>query len=406
MTSFIIEQGARLPRSPWDTIAVVGLAAKGDGQPTLIGSLSEAIEKYGERLSLSTASGKSINDYGLVDAIETIYKYVQMPIVAVNAAPGAAATAQAPKNYTFNSVGKIKLDDPNVVAPVVVTNVAGDTTYTFPSDYTIDALNGEITRTSASTIPAMGTVKVTYSVVAFGGAVDWVAAIGRVAPLTGRSPTLVVTAGVEITQEIATALDERAIAIGALAVYTQPGASATAAVPLISTGTAVAVYPMRTSDRGMEEASVHLAAAISLLDYWENPQGQALKESAVALTLADSALLTAKGISWGSDRIMNAIATSGTPLNVARLRAQAQFVANLVAVNWQQKPFDLVHLEGIGQAIRDSLNRKPEASNLPFATVNFNAQKSSTADRKLVYDIILKGDDQGDRIAEITVFVN
>lgn len=406
MTTFNIEQGVRLPRSPWDTIAVVGLAAKGDGNPTLIGSLTEAIEKYGERLSIGTGTGKTINDYGLVDAIETILSYVQMPIIAVNAAPGAAAAAVAAKSYTFNALEKIKLDDPNIVGPVVVTNVGATVTYTFPDDYTINALSGEITRTAASAIPALGTVRVNYSVVNFAGSVDWIAAIGRVAPVLNRNPTLIVTAGVEITSAIALALDARAIALGAIAVYTQPGISATAAVPLVNSATSVAVFPIRTSVRGLEESGVHVAAAIALLNYWESPNGDPLKESAAALTLADSALLKAKGISWGSDRIMNAIATNGTPLNVARLRAKAQFLANAVAVDWANKPFDLVHLEGIGQAIRDSLNREPEASLLPYAVVNYNAQKSSTTLRRLVFDIILTGDDGGDRIAEITIFVS
>jgi hypothetical protein len=405
-TTFNIEQGLRLPRSPWDTIAVVGLAAKGDGNPTLIGSLTEAIEKYGERLSIGTGTGKTINDYGLVDAIETIYKYIQVPIIAVNAAPGAVASAVAAKSYTFDALEKINLDDPNIVAPVVVTNVGATVTYTFPADYMIDALTGEITRTAASSIPALGTVRVNYSVVNFAGSIDWIAAIGRVVPVLNRNPTLIVTAGVEVSSAIALALDARAIALGSIAVYTQPGVSATAAVPLVNSSTTVAVYPIRTSERGVEESGVHAAAAIALLNYWESPDGDPLKESAVALTLADSALLVAKGISWGSDRIMNAIATNGVPLNVARLRAKAQFLANRVAVDWKNKPFDLVHLEGIGQAIRDSLNREPEASLLPYSVVNYNAQKSSTTLRRLVFDIILTGDDGGDQIAEITIFVS
>lgn len=406
MTAFNIEQGVRLPRSPWDTIAVVGLAAKGDSNPTLIGSLAEAIDKYGERLSIGTASGKTINDYGLVDAIETIYKYVQVPIIAVNAAAGAVAVAVAAKSYTFNALNKVKLENPNILAPVALTNVDETVTYVVSADYTIDALNGEITRTVASSIPALGTVRVNYSIADLAAAVDWIAAIGSVAPVLNKTPTIITTAGTEISSEIAIALDARAAALGAIAIYTQSGGSATAAVPLLDAGTSVAVYPIRTSDRGFEESGVHVAAAISLLNYWENSDSSPLKESAIALTIADSALLKAKGISWASDRIMNAIATNGTPLNVARLKAKAQFLANKVAVNWVNKPFDLVHLEAIGQAIRDSLNREPEASLLPYAVVNYNAQKSSTTLRQLVFDIILTGNDGGDRIAQITIFVS
>lgn len=405
MTSFSIEQGVRLPRSPWDVIAIVGNAAKGDGNPTLIKSLTEAIAKYGERLSLSTASGKGIESYGLVDAIETIFKYVQVPIIAVNATPSVAVAAVAAKSYTFNASGTIKLDHPNVVAPIVVTNVAADITYLSPTHYTIDALKGVITRTAASTIPALGTVRVTYSVANY-DPIDLISAIGLVAAVSGREPTLIVTSGVEITAEIASALNDKAISLGAIAVFTQPGISATAATPLLNSANTAAVFPIRTSERGVEDAGVHFVAAVALLDYWENPDGKPLKESAIALTLADSALLQAKGITWGSDRIMTSVVTNGFPFNIARLRAKAQFLADKVGFDWKQKPFDLVHIEGIGQAIRDALNREPEASLLPYGVVNFSSEKSDTAARRLVYDLLLKGDDQGDRIAEITIFVS
>jgi hypothetical protein len=405
MNSILVEQGVRLPRSPWDIIAVVGNAAKGDGNPTLITSLTSAIAKYGERLSLSTASGKGLESYGLVDAIETIFKYVQVPIIAVNSTPSVAVAAVAAKNYTFNASGIIKLEHPNIVAPIIVTNVAADITYVSPTHFTIAPITGIITRTAASTIPALGTVRVTYSVANY-DTIDSISAIGLVAAVGGREPTLIVTAGVEITAEIAIALNNKAIALGAIAVYTQPGISATAAIPLLTSANAAAVFPIRTSDRGVEGAGVHLVAAVALLDYWENPNGKSLKESAIAITLADSALLQAKGITWGSDRIMTSIMTNGLPFNIARLRAKAQSLADRVAFDWRQKPFDLVHLEAIAQAIRDALNREPEASLLPYGVVNFSSEKSDTADRRLVYDVLLKGDNQADRIAEITIFVS
>lgn len=403
--NILVQEGTRLPRSPWDTIAIVGVAAKGDGNPTLITSLQQAIDKYGERLSLSTAAGKTIADYGLVDAIETIFKYVQVPIIAVNAAPASPPVAVASKNYTFGALGKITLDDPNILAPIVVKNNAGDTTYNSPADYTINALSGQITRTNASTIPALGTVKVNYSVADFAGA-DWIAAIGRVAAIGKRTPTLLTTAGIEVTGAIALALDAKAVSLGAVSAYTQPGASAEAATPLVTSANSVAVYPMRSSARGPEESGVHFVAAVSLLDYWENPEGDPLKEAAPALSTANAAVLLSKNISWAGDRIFNAIATTGVPFNLARLRAKAQFLANEVAQMWRQKPYDLVHLEAIAQAIRDSLNREPEASFLPYAVVNYNNEKSSTTERRLVYDVILKGDDGGDRITEITIFVS
>lgn len=408
MTAIIVEQGSRRPRSPWDTIAIVGLAAKGDGLPTLIRSLSDAIAKYGERLSLYTGPTKTIKNYGLVDAIETVFTYAQVPIVAVNAAVGATATPVAPKNYVLNAQGKIRLDDPNVVAPITLTNAGATVTYTFPADYTLDAAKGEITRTATGAIPATaGTiVSAGYSVVNFNAAIDWTAAIERVAPIGNITPTIIITAGVDITAAIATALSDRALALGGITAYTQPGASPASAVQLTTLPNAIAVYPLRSNpDRGFEESSAHLAAVLALLDYWESPNGQPLKSTAMAVSVADAALLLAKSITLGSDRIQEAIATNGVAINLARLRAKAQFLANKVADAWRLKPWDLVHIEAIGQAIRNSLNLEPQASNLPYCTVNFNSGLSSIDERKLVYDLILKGGDASDRIALITVFV-
>lgn len=403
MTAVLVQSGLRVPRSPWDIIAIVGLAAKGDGSPTLIGSLSEAIAKYGERLSLSKISGKGIEAYGLVDAIETVYGYTQLPIIAVNASPGVAYAPLPAKSYTFVN-GKITIDSPNLAAPITVKNVAGDVTYTFPSDYTVDAVKGEITRVSGGTIPNNGTVSVVASAPNFTGA-DWLAAIGRVAPVLNRNPTILTIAGVEVTSAIALALDARATALGAIAMHTQPGANASAATAFTNTASSVAVYPIRTGDRGLEESAVHLAAAVALINYWETPEGDPIKGNATALTTADVTLLTSKGISTLSDRVRTALTSNGTALNVARLRAKAQFIANKLAEDWKQKPFDLIHLEGFAQAIRDALNREPIPSLLPYATVNYSSDKSSTADRRLVYDITLQGDDGADRIAEIIVYV-
>jgi hypothetical protein len=404
MTAILIEQGLRLPRSPWDVIAIVGLSAKGDGLPTLIGSLSEAIAKYGERLSLSTKAVKTIADYGLVDAIETIYTYCQIPIIAVSATPNPALIPVAEKTYKFTAAGTIQLENPNIGNPVVVKNSAGAVTHVENTDYTIDRLRGIITRVAAGTIPAEADVKVTYSVADFAAA-DWVGAINRIATVTARTPSLILTSGVDVTATIATTLEAKAVELGAFAVYTQPGASATAAVPLTNSRNAIAIYPQRTSSRGREEASTHIAGAIALNNYWESPEGDVLKGNTAALTVADAALLRAKGISWGSDRIMNAIATNGTPFNIARLQVKTQLLANKIAAAWRQLPFDLAHLEGIAQGIRDRLNREPEASLLPYATVNFNPERSSIPNKLLAYDVILQGGNAGDRIAEIIVYI-
>jgi hypothetical protein len=406
MTAIIIESGRRVKVSPSDVIAVVGLAAKGDGNPTLITSLTAAIDKYGERLSIATPSTpKTIRDYGLVDAIESIYKIVQVPIIAVNAAAGVGTTAIAPKNYTFNALGKIKLDYPNVLAPVTVTNVAGDVNYTSPADYTLDALKGELTRSSASTIPAGGTVRGAYNQPNYVTA-DWAAAIGRVAAVGSRTPTLIATAGIEITGAIATLLDIKAIALGATAAYTQPGATAAATVQLLSSQNAVAIYPVRTSDRGPEEASIHFVASVAADHYWESPDGDPLMGTAAVISAADAEILKSRGITLGSDRIVGSQTTNLVPFVVARLRNRAQTIANQIANNWQNKPWDLLHLEALGQAIRDALNLEPPASNLPWATVNYNNSKSSLSDKRLVYDVILKGTNANERIQSIIIYVS
>lgn len=404
MTAIIIEQGLRLPRAAWDVIGIVGLSARGDGLPTLIGSLSEAIAKYGERLSLSTKAVKTIADYGLVDAIETVYSYCQIPIIAVSATPNPALIPVTEKSYRFNSAGTIQLDHPNIGNPIVVKNDPGTTTYVENTDYTVDRLRGMAIRVTTGTIPAEANVKVTYSIADFAAA-DWIGAINRMATVTARSPSIILTAGVDVTAVIATTLEAKAVELGAMAIYTQPGISATAAMPLTNSRNAIAIYPSRTSARGREEASTHAAAAIALNNYWENPEGDPLKVNAVALTIADTALLRAKGISWGSDRIMSAIATNGTPFNIARLQIRAQTIANRIARDWRQLPFDLAHLEGIAQGIRDRLNREAEASLLPYAVVNFNPERSSIPNKLLAYDVILQGGNAGDRVAEIVVFI-
>lgn len=405
MTAIIIESGKRVKVSPSDIIAIVGLAAKGDG-PTLINSLTDAIAKYGERLSLATpTTPKTIRDYGLVDAIETIYKYAQCPIIAVNAAAGVTPTAIAPKNYTFSVLGKIKLDYPNVLGPVTITNVGGTTTYTTPADYTLDALKGEITRSSASTIPAGGTISATYSQPNYTTA-DWIAAIARVAAVGNRVPTIIVTAGTDITQPIAIALNDRAIALGAIAIYTQPGATVGATVQLVNSQNAVAVYPIRTNNGGPEESGVHFAAAVAANQYWDSPDGEPLTGTAAVVSAADAEILKTRGITLGSDRVMASQTTNLVPFMVSRLRNRAQTIANKIASDWQQKPWDLVHLEALGQAIRSALILEPQASNLPWATVNYNNSKSSLPDKKLVYDVILKGTNASDRISQIIIFVS
>ena len=68
----------------------------------------------------------------------------------------------APAPYTFNSTDQVQLANGNVTA-IAVTNIVSNAPYSVGVDYTIDSVNGILTRTPSGGLPAGATVNVAYS---------------------------------------------------------------------------------------------------------------------------------------------------------------------------------------------------------------------------------------------------
>lgn len=76
---------------------------------------------------------------------------------------GAQTTANAqPADYTFNAQDLIQLPARNL-SNVTIAQAGGGNTYIADTDYTVDAINGIITRLSTGTIPAGATVVISYT---------------------------------------------------------------------------------------------------------------------------------------------------------------------------------------------------------------------------------------------------
>jgi Gp37 protein len=75
---------------------------------------------------------------------------------------GQTVTAAAATAYTFNAQGVIQLPAGNV-ANLVVTPAAGGTPYIAGTDYSLDAVNGIISRIAGGAIASGATVSVAYS---------------------------------------------------------------------------------------------------------------------------------------------------------------------------------------------------------------------------------------------------
>lgn len=409
MISVIIESAGTIgAKSPNDIIGIVGIAGKGDGTPRLIDSLTEAIAIYGEPLNSARKAGKTIANYGLVDAIATIYQYAQAPIIAINGWNGTSVTAVPEKSYTLVS-GKALLDDVNVISPVVKSS-DGTTTYVNNTDYIADLGKGIITRKEGGAIASpTATLKIAYSIPDF-AAVSWATLISSLnVEIEGKKPTLILTSGVVTTQQIAAALETTAKSMGAIALYTQPGTSASTTTQLTQSRNAIAVFPGRTRNLGVEESSAHLAGIIASKNYWENPLGtivQGNSDPAIALSQSDASTLLAKGIVWVSDRIQGSLTTSNDPLATVRLQIKAEAIAKQITPPWIGKPRDLLHIEGLGQALRDRLSQEPTDSLLSMAKVNFNAAQSNLSAGKLAYTIYVGGTSGSDRrITEIVIYL-
>jgi hypothetical protein len=75
---------------------------------------------------------------------------------------GITTLSLAPVSYQFSSSGQIQLPNANISA-LLVTNPANGALYTPVTDYTFDAVNGIITRTSTGAIPPDAFVDVAYA---------------------------------------------------------------------------------------------------------------------------------------------------------------------------------------------------------------------------------------------------
>ena len=79
-----------------------------------------------------------------------------------NEAGGVTSTAAPTAPMTFNGLGNIVLGQQNVSA-VVVSNTSSGAVYVLGTDYTLDAVNGIITRLASGGIAPGATVNVSYT---------------------------------------------------------------------------------------------------------------------------------------------------------------------------------------------------------------------------------------------------
>jgi hypothetical protein len=75
---------------------------------------------------------------------------------------GITAVSVAPVAYQFNPTGQIQLAEGNISA-LLVTNPSNGSLYTKGIDYTLDAVNGIITRSATGTIAPNGFVDIAYT---------------------------------------------------------------------------------------------------------------------------------------------------------------------------------------------------------------------------------------------------
>jgi hypothetical protein len=75
---------------------------------------------------------------------------------------GITAVSVAPVSYQFNPTGQIQLAEGNISA-LLVTNPSNGSLYTKGIDYTLDAVNGIITRSATGTIAPNGFVDIAYT---------------------------------------------------------------------------------------------------------------------------------------------------------------------------------------------------------------------------------------------------
>lgn len=137
-------------------IGLVGTAPIGPvNTPTLIlGSQTEAVKQFG---------GK-IEGFTIPSALEAIFKQTGAMVVVINVAdPNKKehVTTETKDSIQFDLSDEIQLEH-QVISSVVVKKTDESTVYVENVDYTVDNINGIVTRTKNSTIPELENLSVTY----------------------------------------------------------------------------------------------------------------------------------------------------------------------------------------------------------------------------------------------------
>lgn len=101
--------------------------------------------------------------FSIPQALDAIFDQGYGTVIVINVLdPEEHTTAVANEAKTFSATtNKLQLAH-GAIANLVVTNVAGDTTYVLDTDYSVDPLTGELTRIPAGDIPSGGTIHADY----------------------------------------------------------------------------------------------------------------------------------------------------------------------------------------------------------------------------------------------------
>lgn len=139
-------------------IGLIGTAAAGAVNTPILVTNERDFAQFGEDIAGST----------ILDALNAIYKQKGTVCVVLNVLnPNVHKTAVVDEVVTIGLDDTFKTAKP-AIAGVVVKNMAGTTTYTLATDYTIDLRTGKGTRVATGTIPASTVavptqIKVSYS---------------------------------------------------------------------------------------------------------------------------------------------------------------------------------------------------------------------------------------------------
>nr|WP_257757692.1 phage tail sheath subtilisin-like domain-containing protein [Burkholderia glumae] len=107
--------------------------------------------------------GPQLAGFTIPQALDAVYDYGSGTAIVINVLDPAVHTSTAPSEpVAFDAAtGSAKLAHP-AAANLVLKNASGSATYREGTDYVVDLVNGSITRTKTSTIPAGATAKASY----------------------------------------------------------------------------------------------------------------------------------------------------------------------------------------------------------------------------------------------------